>query len=107
MPIRARINQLLQENPHLSVRRVSLDAGLSDSMLHKYLTGQTASMTVANLEKLASALGVSSRWLIFGDTPREDDPELALIWGHIPAAKRAQALKVLEAFADNDEDQAA
>lgn len=57
----------------MSVRSVSLSAGLSDSMLHKFLTGQTDSLTIKTAEKLAEALGVDARWLIFG----EGDPDQA------------------------------
>lgn len=106
MDVRMRINQTLAGNAGLTIRGVSLEAGLSDSMLHKFMTGQTASMTVANLEKVADALGVNPRWLIFGDTPRYPDPKLAHVWDHIPARRREQALKVLQAFAEDDEAQA-
>ena len=68
--------------------------------MHKFLTGQTKSMTVENLENVAEALGVDSRWLIFGDDARPADPKLADIWDHIPQALRNQALKVLATFAD-------
>lgn len=100
-----RINQILEASPGLTARSVSLEAGLSDSMIHKFLTGGTKSMTVDNLERVAEALGVNPRWLIFGDAPRFPDPKLAHIWDHIPERRRKQALKVLEAFADEDESQ--
>lgn len=83
----------------LKERRVSLDAGLSDSMLNKFLAGKTQSITVDNLEKIAKALGVSFRFLMFGD---QEDEKLHYIWDYIPDRRRAQALKVLETFADDE-----
>lgn len=100
MDIRDRIRKVLDERPDLSPRNVSLSAGLSDSMVHKYLTGATRSMTVENLEAIAKALGVSPRWLVFGDGPAEPDGKLVYIWDHIPKRRREQALRVLEAFVD-------
>ena len=102
MDIRSRIKETLDAKPDLSPRSVSLSAGLSDSMVHKFMTGATKSMTVDNLEKIAGALGVSARWLIFGDGSREVSPQLVYIWDHIPAARRDQALKVLEAFVEDE-----
>lgn len=107
MDIRERIRQTLDESPGLTVRGVSIAAGLSDSMLHKYLTGQTRSMNVDNLEALADALGVNSRWLIFGDAPKLPDAKLVYIWDRIADLRREQALKVLETFADADQSQSA
>lgn len=100
MGIRERIQESLDQKPDLSPRSLSLRAGLSDSMMHKFLSGQTRSMTVDNLEKVAEVLEVNPRWLIFGDSPMQPDPKLAYIWDHIPPARRDQALRVLETFAD-------
>jgi DNA-binding Xre family transcriptional regulator len=102
MDIRARIEKILSDRPDLTPRSLSLKAGLSDSMMHKFLTGQTRSMTVENLEKVASVLSVSAQWLIFGDTANLPDSKLFYIWDHIPDEKRDQALRVLETFADDD-----
>jgi transcriptional regulator with XRE-family HTH domain len=96
MDVRDRIRKILEERG-LTARGVSLEAGLSDSMLHKFLTGQTRSITVDNLEKLANALGVSLRYLMFGD--RQDD-NLHYIWDHIPRRQKDHALRVLRTFSD-------
>ena len=73
MGMRSRILAVLEAKPHLTIRGVSLAAGLSDSMLNKFLKGHTDSMTVKNAEALAMALGVDPVWLVFG----EGDPDEA------------------------------
>jgi len=73
MGMRQRIAATIEQRPGLSIRAASLAAGMSDSMLGKYLKGDTDSMTIKSAEKLADALGVDPRWLIFG----EGDPEQA------------------------------
>jgi transcriptional regulator with XRE-family HTH domain len=73
MDVRDRIKVAIAAKPGQTVRSVSLAAGLSDSMLNKFLSGQTDSMTLKTCEKLADALGVDVRWLAFG----EGDPEQA------------------------------
>jgi transcriptional regulator with XRE-family HTH domain len=98
MDARARIKSIMAEKG-LSARKVSLDAGLSDSMVHKYLTGQTDSITVDNLEKIAKALGVSFRHLMFGD-PESD--KVAYIWDRISERDRQRALRVLEGFVEEE-----
>jgi transcriptional regulator with XRE-family HTH domain len=102
MDVRSRIQAILDERG-LSARSVSLEAGLSDSMLHKFLTSKTQSITVETLEKIAKALGVSLRHLMFGDP---DDDKVAYIWDHIPQRDRVRALKLLESFADISSDAA-
>jgi hypothetical protein len=64
-------------------------------------------MNVDNLEALAEALGVNSRWLIFGDAPKVPDDKLVYIWDRINDQRRQQALKILETFADDDQSQSA
>ena len=61
MDFRDRIKAVINERPELTVRKVSLEAGLSDSALHKLLTGSTKSPTLETLEKLAYALDVDAR----------------------------------------------
>lgn len=73
MDMRDRIKGIIAANPDLSIRNASLAAGMSDSFLSKFLKGQTDSMTIRTAEKLADALGVDARWLIFG----EGDPDQA------------------------------
>lgn len=71
MDLRARIEAVIEKRPDLTVRKVSLLAGLSDSWLHKLLKGGVRSPTLETIEKLAEALDVDPRWLAFG----EGDPE--------------------------------
>lgn len=98
MDVRARIEAVMAEKS-MSARAVSLAAGLSDSMLHKFLTRQTHSITVDNLEKIAKALGVSFRHLMFGDP---DDDKIAYIWDRIAERDRQRALRVLEGFLEDE-----
>lgn len=102
MDVRARIRQILDEKS-LSVRKVSLDAGMSDSMLHKYLTGQTRSITVDNLEGVARALGVSMRFLWFGEDQHEN---VVYYWDKFNERQRRQALRILETLSDEDDQSA-
>ena len=67
MGMRERIQSVIDNTPDVSVRSVSLAAGMSDSMLHKFLRGQTDSMTIKTAEKLAEALGVDFVWLTQGE----------------------------------------
>lgn len=99
MDMRARINVIIERTPGLSVRSVSLAAGLSDSMLHKFLRGGTDSMTIRNAEKLAEALNVDPRWLIFGEGDPDQATDISALFERIPQDQRAQAWRVLETFA--------
>ena len=99
MDMRERILAVIAEKPEMTVRSVSLGAGMSDSMLNKFLKGHTESMTIKNAEKLAAALMVDPQWLIFG----EGEPDLAGdidgLFARIPPDQREQARRVLETFA--------
>ena len=99
MGMRARINAVLAEKPDLSVRSVSLAAGLSDSMLHKFLRGGTDDMKIHTAEKLAAALGVDPVWLIFGEGDPDRATDIADIVARIPAEQHALARQLLEALA--------
>lgn len=99
MDIRARILAVIDENPELSVRNVSLKAGLSDSMLQKFLKGSTESITLKSVEKIAEALGVDQRWLIFGEGTPDQASDLSKLFDQIREDQRAQALAILETFA--------
>lgn len=61
-------------------------------------------MTTDNLEKIARALEVNPRWLMFGDLPKQLDPKIAYIWDRIPGDRQQQALAILETFAQEDGD---
>ena len=75
MSIRDRIKRRIAEMEGETVRNISLKAGMSDSMLHKFLTGQTRSMKVGNLEKVAEALGLRLSDLTEDGEPSEIAPE--------------------------------
>lgn len=100
MHMRDRVKAVIDAKPELSVRGVSLAAGLSDSMLNKFLKGYTDSMTVRNAEKLASALGVDRVWLIFGegDSEPEEGSEIAALFRAIPDNQKPLAMQILEVF---------
>lgn len=97
MDLRRRIQTIIDGNPDLTYRKASLAAGLSDSMLHKFMTGQTKSITVENIEAIAGALGVTLRHLMFGGP---DDEKITFLWDHIPERRREQALQILETFTE-------
>lgn len=97
--IRDRIKSVIEHNPELSVRKVSLAAGLSDSALHKFLSGSTDSITLKTVEKIAAALEVDPRWLAYGEGSPEMAAGIESILRRIPEDQREQALRVLEAFA--------
>lgn len=104
MDARARLQTVIEEKG-TTPRAVSLKAGLSDSMVHKFLTGQTKSMTVDNLEKVAKALGVTLRYLMFGEgDPDASHDNVTRLWDKIAERDRARALRVLETFADDQSD---
>ena len=98
MDLRARIQAEIDKRPGMTVRSLSIQAGLSDSALHKFMTGKTKSLTTDNLEKIADALALSVRELWWGDA----DGKLSYLFDHIPSERREQAIGVLETFADAD-----
>ena len=97
--IRDRINAVIAARPDLTVRKVSLAAGLSDSALQKFLSGATDSITLKTVDKLAAALEVDPRWLAYGEGDPDMAGDIGAILNRIPADQREQALRVLEAFA--------
>lgn len=99
MDIRARIISIIDSNPEMSVRSVSLAAGLSDSALHKFLTGATESLTLKTVDKLAEALGVDAAWLAYGEGSPERASEITKLWDRIADNQRDLARDVLERFA--------
>lgn len=92
--IRAHIRGRLTELG-LSQRGASIAAGLGETTLRNYLDGMTRSFTVDSVNKLATILKVSPRYLLFGETA-----EVVDIWDRIPLDRKAQALTVLSTFAD-------
>lgn len=79
--------------------------GLSENSVVQYETGRALPKT-ANFERLAEALGVSSRYLLTGDVPDEltkaqTEPELKAleIMRSIPPTQQGQVLDALRAIA--------
>lgn len=85
------------EEKGFSARRLSVEAGLADTTVSKYLSGSTRSITIENLEKCAAVLGVSMRHLMFGEP---DSDNVVSIWERIPNRNRDQARAILKTFAD-------
>lgn len=105
--IRARIRKVLAEHEDWSPRSVSLKAGLSDSMLSKFLNpdkkGGIQSITLETAERIAKALDVNPRWLVYGDAPMVMPDNVVHIWDRIPERRREQALAILETFTDDED----
>jgi lambda repressor-like predicted transcriptional regulator len=99
MDLRKRIAEQIAKHEGMTIRSLSIQAGLSDSALHKFMTKQTKSLTTDNLEKIAAALGVSVRELWWGN----GDGKISYIWDHIPDERKPQALRILESFAEEEE----
>lgn len=96
MDIRDRIRMVIDEKPDLTMRKVSLDAGLSDSMLGKFLNGSVESLTLKTVDKLADALGVDPRWLAYGEGDPEPASDIGDLWARIDKRDRETAKRVLE-----------
>lgn len=99
MDMRERIKAIIEADASLSVRSVSLAAGLSDSMLQKFLRGGTDSMTIKTAEKLAKALAVDPQWLIFGEGSSDEASEIVLAAREVPEDQVPQAVRILRTFA--------
>ena len=97
MSIRARIDEAIALIPGMTYRKLSLKAGLSDSMMHKFMTSSTQSMSIDKLIAVADALNVDPRWLIFGEVMPPDS--VISIWDKIAEADKPRALAILEALA--------
>lgn len=103
MDLRARIQGEIDKRDGMTVRSLAILAGLSDSALHKFMTGKTKSLTTDTLEKIAAALGMTARELWWGD----GDGKVSYIWDHIPDDRKPQALQILESFAEEPADRRA
>lgn len=99
MDIRDRIRAVIDRNPELTIRNVSLAAGLSDSMLGKFLNGSVDSLTLKTVDKLAEALGVDARWLAYGEGDPEPAAELTNLWDRIAEQDKGIAKRMLEGLA--------
>jgi phage tail sheath gpL-like len=99
MDIRDRIKAVIEADPEKTVRSVSLAAGLSDSALHKFLTGATDSITLKTVDKLAESLGVDVVWLAYGEGDPDMAADVSRLLERIPADRRAEAMAILQVFA--------
>jgi transcriptional regulator with XRE-family HTH domain len=99
MDLRARITRSLDRHPELTVRSLSLKAGLSDSWLHKLLKGDVRSPTIENIEKLAEALDVDPRWLAFGEGDAEQFSDVGGILARLSETQKTLAVQMLEVLA--------
>ncbi len=99
MDVKQRIREIIAARDDLSVRGVSLKAGMSDSALHKFLTTD-ASMSIANLERVAEAMGVTVVSLLGEPEPAVATANVVRLWSRIAARDQSQALAILETFAD-------
>ena len=86
----------------LTPRSLSLAAGLSATAVRD-VNNRTDNPGVGTLQRLADALKVDSHWLIFGENPHFSSNQLFLLIQRIPDSKRGLAVRVLEAFVDEDE----
>lgn len=96
MELRDRLQALMDERG-LSARALSLQAGLADTTVRKFITGYTRSITIENLEKIAEVLDVSLRHLMFGEP---DADNVTSIWDRIPERDKPQAEAILRTFAE-------
>lgn len=65
-PWRKRLKELIEERPDLSMKRLSLDAGLSESAVRD-IVNRGSTPTVDTFCAIAKAAGVSPAWLLQGD----------------------------------------
>ncbi len=99
MDIRDRIRSVIDANPELTVRNVSLAAGLSDSALHKFLTGATESITLKTVDKLAEALNVDPVWLAYGEGSPERASDVSKLFDQMPEEDQRAILRMMESLA--------
>lgn len=84
---------------NLSMRALSLRAGLSDSALHKYITGGIQSLTLESLTRIAAALDIPLKELMFG-VDSKTAPDVLAVWDCIPDDRKSQAMTILRTFAE-------
>jgi transcriptional regulator with XRE-family HTH domain len=101
MDLRDRIRSVIDADDKLTVRNVSLRAGLSDSWLDKLLKGGVRSPTLENIEKLAEALDVDPRWLAFGEGDKERYADISRVIEGLNEKQADMARQMLEVIARN------
>lgn len=99
MDLRDRIRAIIDADDKLTVRNVSLKAGLSDSWLDKLLKGGVRSPTLENIEKLAEALDVDPRWLAFGEGNPERFADIGELIGRLSDEQANMARQMLQVIA--------
>lgn len=98
MDMRTRIMAVIAANKDFTVRGISLAAGMSDSMLNKFLKGNTESMTIKNAENLADALGVDLVWLMRGEGDSSRATDIALKIERLSAEHKALVEQLVVQF---------
>ena len=90
------------------IRQVRKECGYTQEQLAEYAeisvdflglieTGRN-SMKVQNLAKIASALNVTTDYLIYGTTPYKENPKINTMLSVVPESKRKQVEKLIALF---------
>ncbi len=90
----------------LSMRKASLDAGLSDGFIRNIISGKSESPRGINLSKLAQVLRTTESWLLSGEGPEEtkspeskaetqDDLDFIVLWREASDEERQVILALL------------
>lgn len=98
----------------LSMRKASLDAGLSDAFIRNIMSGKSVSPRGINLTKLAGVLQTSETWLLSGDGPEDihenhseslstEDADFMELWRDASEADRQVILALLRSRRDAKE----
>lgn len=98
MDMRDRIRAIIDADDKLTVRNVSLRAGLSDSWLNKLLKGDVRSPTLEAIERLADVLEVDPRWLAFGEGTHERYTDISELIAGLSETQAHLAREMLEAI---------
>ena len=90
------------------IRQARKECGYTQEQLAEYAeisvdflglieTGRN-SMKVQNLAKIASALNVTTDYLIYGTTPYKENPKINTMLSVVPESKRKQVEKLIALF---------
>ena len=90
------------------IRQVRKECGYTQEQLAEYAeisvdflglieTGRN-SMKVQNLAKIASALNVTTDYLIYGTTPYKENPKINTMLSVVPESRRKQVEKLIALF---------
>ena len=103
--IGSRIRQTRKERGYTRERLAELSE-MSTDFIDTAETGKN-NMKVQSLAKVATALNVTTDFLIFGTSPYNDNPKINLMIASLPDKKRKQIEKLITLFAEaivNDDD---